>query len=154
MLEGCDFDRWRPWVIVVEATRPNDPAPAFQEWEHLLLGARYMLAYADGLNRFYVAEEHNFLVERLGKPPNVFDNYVGVGEARARHGLAASSARGERTEARLAAADARVAALELRLSEVQDRLTILAAERDAAVQEMFEANRVACDYCAAAAKSD
>ena len=168
VLRGADFARWRPWIVVVEATRPNEPTPAFEDWEHLLLSARYTLAYADGLNRFYVAEERAFLSERLGQPPNVFDHYIGVKEARARHGLAASTAglaasmarlaeseraRDEAREeahaecaalnARLLATGSRIAALEASLAGAAERLTILTAERDAAVQEMYESNRVA-----------
>lgn len=50
VLSGADFDRFRPRVIVIEATFP-------ERWEHLLDAARYRFAMFDGINRFYVREE-------------------------------------------------------------------------------------------------
>jgi FkbM family methyltransferase len=58
VLQGCDFGRHRPWVVVVEATEPLTDIPCYAEWEPLLLGFNYEFATTDGLNRFYVAGEH------------------------------------------------------------------------------------------------
>jgi FkbM family methyltransferase len=65
VLEGIDLFRFRPVVIVVEATRPGArwdfDAPGtvltHSGWEPLVLGRGYHFAYFDGLNRFYVREE-------------------------------------------------------------------------------------------------
>ena len=37
MLEGCDFDRFRPWLLAVEATEPCTYTPSHEEWEQLFL---------------------------------------------------------------------------------------------------------------------
>ena len=42
-------------------------APAWEAWEPLLTGNGYRFAYFDGLNRYYVAEEHTVLAERLAR---------------------------------------------------------------------------------------
>ena len=76
VLRGANFDKFRPWVVVVEATKPNSSIEIHSQWEHLLLEGRYLFAYADGLNRFYVAREHRELLAAFAYPPNVFDNYV------------------------------------------------------------------------------
>jgi FkbM family methyltransferase len=76
VLAGGDWERWRPRVVVVEATRPNTTLPAHQEWEPLLLEAGYLFAYFDGLNRFYVRGEEPALLEGFRVPVNVCDNYV------------------------------------------------------------------------------
>jgi FkbM family methyltransferase len=76
VLEGGDWTRFRPRVLVVEATRPNSTVPTWQDWEPFILGQRYLFAYFDGLNRFYVAEEERPLLERLQVPPNVHDGFV------------------------------------------------------------------------------
>jgi len=76
VLSGNDWKRHRPWVVVVEATVPNQPIEAHHEWEPILLAAKYRFAYADGLNRFYVAEEHLELMPAFSLPPNVFDNFI------------------------------------------------------------------------------
>ena len=49
---------WRPWVVVVEATRPLSTEQSYAEWEPLLLQAGYRFCLFDGLSRYYVAEEH------------------------------------------------------------------------------------------------
>jgi FkbM family methyltransferase len=57
VLEGCDFNRFRPWIIVVEATEPLTAVPTYEEWEPLLIDAQYDFSLFDGLNRFYLARE-------------------------------------------------------------------------------------------------
>ena len=76
VLRGMDFERWRPWVLVIEATLPNSRVTNHQAWEALVTSRRYRFAWFDGLNRYYVAEEHAELLEVLSIPPNVFDNYI------------------------------------------------------------------------------
>jgi hypothetical protein len=34
------------------------------------------MAYADGLNRYYIAKEHQDLLDAFKYPPNVFDNFI------------------------------------------------------------------------------
>ncbi|MEY4230642.1 MAG: hypothetical protein RLZZ362_1491 [Actinomycetota bacterium] len=75
VLAGNDWNANRPWVVVVEATRPTSQVVSI-EWEPGLLGNGYRLVYADGINRFYVADEHEELVEAFGSPPNVFDGFT------------------------------------------------------------------------------
>ncbi len=76
VLEGLDFQRFRPWIVVVEATRPNTTNEVHAQWEHLLLDANYQFVYADGLNRFFVAGERQELTAAFRYPPNFFDHFV------------------------------------------------------------------------------
>ena len=46
----------------------------WDEWEPILLANRYVFAYFDGLNRFYVREEEAGLTRRFQLPPGVFDD--------------------------------------------------------------------------------
>jgi FkbM family methyltransferase len=69
VLAGADWERWRPRVVVVEAMAPGSMAEASSEWEPSLLAHRYRLAYFDGLNRFYVADEDAALMERFPRQP-------------------------------------------------------------------------------------
>ncbi len=75
-LTGWTAARFRPWIILIEATRPNSPDPAHAEWEPILLRNDYVFAYFDGLNRFYVARERSELIDPVSRPPSVFDGYV------------------------------------------------------------------------------
>lgn len=76
VLKGMDFARWRPWVLVIEATLPNSRETNHASWEHMVTGQRYRFAWFDGLNRYYVAEEHSELAQHFGIQPNVFDDYI------------------------------------------------------------------------------
>jgi FkbM family methyltransferase len=76
VLIGADLARFRPRVLVVEATRPGTPIPAYDEWESHVLGARYQFVMFDGLNRFYVREEDQPLTKVLDVPASYFDDYV------------------------------------------------------------------------------
>ena len=65
VLEGGDWRRFRPKVVVAEALAPVTLDPAFGEWEPLLTDNNYRFALFDGLNRYYVAGEHAGLAQRL-----------------------------------------------------------------------------------------
>lgn len=112
VIRGWSARAVRPWVLVIEATAPNRPELTHQAWEPDLLAKRYRFAYFDGLNRFYVAEEHQALASRLNLPPNWFDGFT-LGDL---HPLVAS----------------RVAQLKQATRE-QARLTSLLAEQRALV---------------------
>jgi FkbM family methyltransferase len=75
VLAGADFQRFRPWIVLLEATEPLttiESAP----WEPMLLDAGYVFVWFDGLNRFYVAQEHHAaLAPHFRLPPNSFDQF-------------------------------------------------------------------------------
>lgn len=75
VLEGADFARWRPRVVVVEATEQNSSIPSHARWEHLLTRHDYIYASFDGLNRYYVRSEDQALVPVLSVPVNVLDDW-------------------------------------------------------------------------------
>jgi FkbM family methyltransferase len=76
VLQGADFGKIRPWIVLVEATLPNSQEESYYDWEPLLLNAGYEYAYFDGLNRYYVSGEHENLKAAFKAPPNVFDDFV------------------------------------------------------------------------------
>ncbi|WP_433267014.1 FkbM family methyltransferase [Actinosynnema sp. CS-041913] len=76
VLEGADWSRHRPRVVVVEATEPGSPTPNHEGWEPLMLAAGYRCALFDGLNRFYAAADDTEALTVLSSPANVFDKYV------------------------------------------------------------------------------
>lgn len=76
VLRGADFTRFRPRVLVVEATEVGRPTPNHQAWEPGVLAADYRFALFDGLNRFYVRAEDRDLLPLLQVPANVFDQYT------------------------------------------------------------------------------
>jgi len=66
----------RPWVLVIESTLPLTQTESYQEWEPLILGRGYQLAYLDGINRFYVASGHLDLLAAFRYGPNYFDGFA------------------------------------------------------------------------------
>jgi len=65
VLEGNDWNRFRPRVIVAEAVTPGKGEPAWHEFEPLLLANGYRFKLFDTLNRFYVAQECPDIWNRL-----------------------------------------------------------------------------------------
>lgn len=76
VLKGMDFARWRPWVLVIEATLPNSRETNHASWEGMVTSQGYRFVWFDGLNRYYVADEHPELREHFGIQPNVFDEFI------------------------------------------------------------------------------
>lgn len=83
VLLGNVWNKFRPWVVVVEATMPMSQVENHEEWESILTDSEYLFAYADGLNRFYVAKEHEELLPAFKYPPNIFDDFILAGHAEA-----------------------------------------------------------------------
>jgi hypothetical protein len=76
VLQGADFKRYRPWILIIESTKPKTQIFTHSAWEPIVLAASYSFVYGDGLNRFYLANEYVHLQEYFQFPPNVFDNFV------------------------------------------------------------------------------
>jgi FkbM family methyltransferase len=83
VLCGLDLEKYRPTVILVEATWPETRMESQLEWQDGLIAARYTFVYFDGLNRFYLANERLHLKEHFLLPPNIFDNIHPAGLVRA-----------------------------------------------------------------------
>ena len=76
VIGGMNFDKYRPWIVVVEATEPLSEVISI-DWEEKLFDSGYGLVYFDGLNRFYICnEKYADFKDRFKCPPNVFDDYV------------------------------------------------------------------------------
>lgn len=110
-LRGMSWDKVRPWIVVVEATEPNSTRPTHQQWEPLLTNNQYQFVYFDGVNRYYVSQEHAELRAAFAVPPNVFDWFKRAEEDRAHR---------------------RVRELDAELTEVRriERISRMEAERD------------------------
>lgn len=92
VLMGLSLGRVRPWVILVEATEPLSQKPTYSQWESLLTDRGYHFIYDDGLNRFYLADEHAELDAAFSHPANVFDDFLRVSELVARERLQSAQA--------------------------------------------------------------
>ncbi len=75
VLAGGDFQRWRPRIVLIEATEQGSSQPNHELWESLILEQDYLYATFDGLNRYYVRREDAHLVPILQVPVNVFDDW-------------------------------------------------------------------------------
>jgi FkbM family methyltransferase len=146
VLRGMDFGRWRPWVLVIEATLPNSRETNHDAWEHLVTGQRYRYAWFDGLNRYYVADEHPELMRHFGIQPNVFDDYISWHLDRA---WAANTAVGQALQASEQQADALRGQLHDMIQfahtlemEKQDALLEAARVRDELAQAHAEGQQV------------
>lgn len=136
VLEGMDFNRWRPWILVIEATAPMSQLSVHHVWEHVLTAAQYDFAYFDGLNRYYVAQEHAHLKTAFSTPPNVFDGFVLNADQESR--LRASEAEAQAAQFRKNAVNALTRAEEdgraavARLADAESRIRAADAAKIAA----------------------
>jgi FkbM family methyltransferase len=105
VLRGMDFTQWRPWVILIET-----PWDRNQAWESLVTDAGYQSILFDGINTYYLAEEHLNLKPAFDIPPCNLDEFQfckghnfshPVGDAEQQ--LAAALQRAEQAEAQLRA---------------------------------------------------
>ncbi|CAH1746777.1 FkbM family methyltransferase [Thauera humireducens] len=115
VLAGMDLHRYRPWVLLIEATVPNSNQ-IDASWEPQILAAGYQYVYFDGLNRYYVAAEHvEDLAPQFDTPPNVFDAFVTTDLVESREALRAA-------HAQLALAQEDLKAWSQRLSDTEQLL--------------------------------
>jgi FkbM family methyltransferase len=75
VLVGLDLRRYRPTVILVEATLPTTRIETHSRWEDLLVQSDYAPVHFDGLSRFYLPAEQMDLKWHFEIPPNVFDGF-------------------------------------------------------------------------------
>ncbi|MCE8014241.1 FkbM family methyltransferase [Halomonas daqingensis] len=81
VLESWRTSAVRPWVLIIESTRPLSQQQSHDSWESLVFNKGYCFAYFDGLNRFYVHQDHYDLLDFFTTPPNIFDGFVLSGTA-------------------------------------------------------------------------
>lgn len=82
-VEGAEqrvIDGWtgkgpKPWILVIESTRPLSAEHSHEQWEPAVLAHGYSFVYFDGLNRFYVDDSHPELKRAFGAGPNIFDDF-------------------------------------------------------------------------------
>jgi FkbM family methyltransferase len=71
-LAGLNFNRYRPWLVVVERTNGVS-------WEQRLLTHGYDTVFDDGTSRFYLARERDYLKKWFCFPPHTLE-YVSYRE--------------------------------------------------------------------------
>lgn len=75
VLQGMNFTRHRPWILIIEAVVPCSHIPSYQEWEHLVVDSGYRFVLADAINRFYLADEHAELAVNFMTVADNFHHY-------------------------------------------------------------------------------
>lgn len=137
-LKGNNWEKNRPWIVVVEATQPLSPVESYENWEPILLGENYQLVYVDGLNRFYVAKERAELSASFKFPPNAFDNFKLAPQFNA--------------EIRALQAESKVAAAEKKLVEVEAVIDNMEASTSWRVTAPLRELKTKCAFWALLAK--
>jgi len=161
VLEGMDFQRFRPWIVVVEAISPNSTDKVHDQWENLLTASSYFFVYADGINRFYLAREHEDLMAAFEYPPNFLDGFVTASQIEAEDRAYQAKAHTAHAEACAAQAEVRATHAETCASQAEARAThaeTCASQADArathaeACAAQAEARATHAEACAAQAE--
>ncbi|ATU94003.1 FkbM family methyltransferase [Phyllobacterium zundukense] len=152
VIKGANLSHCRPWVVIVEATRPSTPERSSHRFQKVIKDAGYKLRWFDGLNEWYVAEEHDSSLKSVFRlPPNIFDNFVmanflaQAGRAdnaerelelvrselhRIEGSLHSAQEQAERSHAEFLAAEARAIIAEEKSREREGKVTAVQAELD------------------------
>jgi len=145
VLQGLNLKLIRPWIIVAESTLPLTQNEKYMDWDGYLLMADYEFCYFDGLNRFYVAKEHQEIKKKLAVPPNIFDEFHMSGEgtgivhkqfAMLKEALTESKARNQLVELTLGESEQSNQDLTLQLQELQ-----LAHAKNEGLLRQYELNK-------------
>ncbi|WP_158507150.1 FkbM family methyltransferase [Subtercola sp. Z020] len=125
VLASIDFTRFRPWVLVIEATAPMSTRQVHGSWDSIVDGAGYEFCFFDGLSRYYVAAERSAeLKPDLEYPAGILDAYVNVRQLRVQEELAETKAE--------------LADTAERLWHASERLAEVAADLEARTRELAE----------------
>ncbi|WP_448599987.1 FkbM family methyltransferase [Thermoleptolyngbya sp.] len=76
VLRGWGDSPVRPWIVVIESTLPNTTTDTHDRWETELTLRGYTSVLFDGLNRYYVSDQHPELKDALQYGPSVFDEFA------------------------------------------------------------------------------
>ena len=69
-----DWNAFRPWIFVVESAIPGTSIPCYEKWEHILVDNGYLFAYSSKIERYYVDERHEYLLERFHEIDKFIEN--------------------------------------------------------------------------------
>ena len=136
VIRGMDLRRWRPWILIVEAITPIDNLASHGEWEPLVTGQGYSYAYFDGLNRYYLAAEHEELRSALATQPNALDDFVSYGQEAALEAARYAAAQARAAEAQAQEAEAQAQAAEAQAREAEAQAQAAEAQARAAAAEL------------------
>jgi FkbM family methyltransferase len=136
VLQGMDLTTTRPWIIVVEATKPNTETASYREWEPLLLKHGYSFVFFDGLNRYYLAREKGTLKKAFSHPVNSGDVFLKASEASAVRALRDAQWNLRRQSILLREHERSLAEVNTRAESAQAHANALERERDALRQEV------------------
>lgn len=75
VIDSIELSRYRPWIILYEATVPNTSTLVRNGIHGKLEKSGYQFVLFDGLNKYFVANEHSDRA-RLIFPANVVDNFA------------------------------------------------------------------------------
>ena len=120
-LRSYNWKESRPWIVLVEATLPMTQQESYEGWEPILLGADYLFAYADGLNRFYVAKAHAKLALELKYPPNVFDGFLLIDQEKTEAKAQQAEVIAQQAEAKAQQAEAKAQQAEVKAQQAEDK---------------------------------
>lgn len=117
----------RPWLLIIESTFPGTGIQSHEDWETLLIAKGYSYVWFDGLNRYYVSNDHGDLADALQMQPHIFDQFMLSGTSTASFAVLLNE-RIEAAEARCTAAESE---LLIQSRDYQAAIEALSAENEA-----------------------
>ena len=78
VLNGLDLAKYKPWIVICEATEIETNRLGNMDFEEILLSNGYKFVYFDQLNCFYISNEQCALQKQIALPPSHFDNFFRI----------------------------------------------------------------------------
>jgi len=138
VLKGVDFKVIRPWIVVVESTLPLSQIESYKEWEKVLTNSEYHFIYFDGVNRYYIADEHEILDCNFDSPPNFFDNFIRNNEHKLNNELNTAKHQIDEKEETLTLINNELNTAKHQIDEKEETLTLINNELNTAKHQIDE----------------
>ncbi len=81
VIRGMDFEKYRPWIIVIEALHPISLEKNSSAWEKIILDSHYTLSFFDGVNNYYLENSHSHRSKHLRRVNVLLHNHTSAAEA-------------------------------------------------------------------------
>lgn len=136
VLEGFDFEKYAPWVLIIESIDAQSHNNTSADWEHLIPEDRYKFVYFDGLNNFYLHKNYLNLEKFFNRINVLVPGYISGSEFELSEKFNAEVAQNTDLENELKSMQSHIADLTIKISLLETRISWLGDKHDS--QDLLE----------------
>lgn len=77
VIKSLDLQKYRPWIIIIEAMTPHTNMDSSFTWEKYIIDNGYKSVFFDGLNKYFIAKEkYETYKDNFSRPANILDGFI------------------------------------------------------------------------------